>query len=117
LYFGARTILERELAFSKNIHLTNTHPETTGINYQCFSIEGAMNDTVNDLALRGMALSIDERSRLVDLLLESLHEAPIAEVEEAWSLEIERRLTEYHRGDGKSIAAEDVFFKARKIAR
>lgn len=76
-----------------------------------------MNDPVNELAQRGMALSTEERSRLVDLLIESLHEPPIAEVEEAWSEEIERRLAEYDRGEVESIAAEDVFAKARSIAR
>lgn len=76
-----------------------------------------MQDPVNELAQRGMALTTEERIRLVDLLLESLHEPPVAEIEEAWSLEIERRLAEYDRGGGKSIAAEDVFSKARNLAR
>ena len=34
----------------------------------------------------------EDRSRLVDILLESLHEPAIVEVEPAWGLEIERRL-------------------------
>lgn len=76
-----------------------------------------MDDPVNELAQRGLALTRDERSRLIDLLLESLHEPPVAEVEEAWSAEIERRLAEYDRGEVQSISAEDVFAKARSIAR
>ena len=76
-----------------------------------------MSDQVTELAKRGNALSPEERSRLIDLLLESLHEPPITEVEAAWEVEIERRLAEYDRGEVKSIDAEEVFAKARSIAR
>ncbi|MHA4867608.1 addiction module protein [Duganella sp. PWIR1] len=76
-----------------------------------------MDDTVNELVQRGLALSKDQRSHLVDLLLESLQEPPIAEVEEAWSEEIDRRLAVYDRGETKSVPAEDVFIKARSIAK
>lgn len=76
-----------------------------------------MNDPVTELAQRGMALSSDERSRLVDILLESLHESPSNEVEDAWALEIERRLAAYDRGEIESVAGEDVFAKARSLAR
>jgi putative addiction module component (TIGR02574 family) len=76
-----------------------------------------MLDQVNELAERGKALAPDERSRLVDLLLESLHEPPIAEVEQAWEAEIERRLAEYDSGTVKPIDADEVFAKARSIAR
>ena len=76
-----------------------------------------MPDQVIELARRGKALSLEERSRLVDLLLESLHEPAITEIEAAWEVEIERRLAEYDRGEAKSIDAEEVFSKARSIAR
>ena len=76
-----------------------------------------MLDQVTDLAERGKALSPAERSRLVDLLLESLHEPPASEVEAAWEAEIESRLTAYDRGDVQAIDAEEVFAKARSIAR
>lgn len=76
-----------------------------------------MPDQVIELAERGKALAPDDRSRLVDLLLESLHEPPIAEIEAAWEKEIARRLAEYDRGEVQSIDAEEVFAKARRIAR
>lgn len=76
-----------------------------------------MPDQVMELAERGKALSPEERSRLVDLLLESLHEPAIAEVQAAWEVEIERRLGEYDRGEVESIDADEVFSKARSIAR
>ena len=76
-----------------------------------------MPDQVAELAARGSALSPEERSRLVDLLLESLHEPAIAEVEAAWEAEIGRRLAEYDGGEVQSVDAEEVFAKARSIAR
>lgn len=76
-----------------------------------------MDDPVSLLAQRGLALSTEERSRLVDLLLESLHEPPMAEVDGAWAIEIEQRLAEYDRGEVESISAEDVFAKMRGIAK
>ena len=76
-----------------------------------------MPDTVTELAERGKALSPEERSRLVDLLLESLHEAPASEIEAAWALEIERRLAAHDRGEVEAVAAELVFAQARSIAR
>ena len=74
-------------------------------------------DQVIELAERGQALTPGDRSRLVDLLLESLHESPIAEIEAAWKKEIDRRLVEYDRGETQAIDAEEVFAKARRIAR
>jgi putative addiction module component (TIGR02574 family) len=53
---------------------------------------------------------------LVELLLESLHEPPLAEIEAAWAKEIERRVAAYERGEVETFAAEDVFADARRIA-
>ena len=76
-----------------------------------------MHDQVTELAQRGKALLPQDRSRLVDILLESLHELAIAEVEAAWELEIERRLAEHDRGGINCIDTDEVFAKARSIAR
>jgi putative addiction module component (TIGR02574 family) len=76
-----------------------------------------MPDQIIELAERCKALAPEDRSRLVDLLLESLHEASIAEVAAAWDTEMERRLAEYDRGEVKAIDAEEIFAKARNIAR
>jgi putative addiction module component (TIGR02574 family) len=75
-----------------------------------------MPDLVAELAEQARTLPAEERSRLVDLLLESLHEPPLAEVEAAWEKEIERRLAAYERGEVQTYAAEDVFAEARRIA-
>lgn len=72
-----------------------------------------MNDNVKELAQRGIALSTEDRSRLVDLLLKSFHKSPTNEEEAAWAIEIERRLAAYDSGEIQSVAGEDVFAKAR----
>jgi putative addiction module component (TIGR02574 family) len=72
---------------------------------------------VAELVQRGRALAPEERERLVDQLLESLNEPAASELNAAWEAEIERRLAEYDRGDVKAIDAEEVFAKARHIAK
>ena len=76
-----------------------------------------MNDQMVELAERGKALAPDDRSRLVDLLLESLHEAPLGEVEAAWDAEAERRLAAYERGEVQALDGEEVLARARALAR
>lgn len=76
-----------------------------------------MHDQVTELAERGKALAPEDRSRLVDMLLVSLHEAPIAEVEVAWDQEVERRLAAYDRGELEALDGEEVLAKARRLAQ
>jgi putative addiction module component (TIGR02574 family) len=75
-----------------------------------------MPDVVAELAERGLSLKPEDRSRLVELLLESLHESSLPEVEAAWDAEIKRRVEAYERGEVETYAAEDVFAEARRIA-
>ena len=76
-----------------------------------------MSDEVTELAERGRALAPEDSERLVDLLLESLPGSSVREVEAAWQVEIQRRLAEYDRGEVQGIDAEEVFAKARAVAR
>lgn len=76
-----------------------------------------MPDTAAELAHRGKQLPREERERLVDELLESLNEPAAAELDAAWSAEIERRLEAYDRGEVRALSAEEVFAKARAIAK
>ena len=76
-----------------------------------------MQDQVSDLVQRGRALAIEDRERLVDQLLESLNEPAAAELNAAWEAEIERRLSEYDQGTVQAVSAEEVFAKARRIAK
>ena len=75
-----------------------------------------MPDTVIELAQRGRALDPKDRERLVDLLLDSLAEAPDAAVEEAWRLEIRRRVAAYERGDAVLHDADEVMAEAKRLA-
>jgi putative addiction module component (TIGR02574 family) len=75
-----------------------------------------MPDLVPELADQARGLPAEERSRLVDLLLESLHETPFADIQSAWATEIERRIVALAKGEVDTFAAEDVFAEARRIA-
>jgi putative addiction module component (TIGR02574 family) len=50
-------------------------------------------------------------------LLESLNEPAAAELDAAWSAEIESRLAAYDRGEVQALSAEEVFAKARALAK
>jgi len=76
-----------------------------------------MPDQVAELVKRGRELAPEDRERLVDQLLESLNEPAAAELDKAWEAEIERRLGEYERGEVQAVDAEEVFAKARLIAK
>lgn len=76
-----------------------------------------MRDQVTELAERGKALAPEDRSRLVDMLLVSLHEAPVAEVEAAWDQEVEQRLAAYDRGELQALDGEEVLARARHLAK
>lgn len=75
-----------------------------------------MADPVADLVERARSLEPEDRVRLVELLLESLHDEPVSEVEAAWEEEIRRRVEAFERGEVETYAAEDVFAEARRIA-
>ncbi|MGE3809566.1 MAG: addiction module protein [Gemmataceae bacterium] len=74
-------------------------------------------DQVSELAKLGRALAPEDLERLVDLLLESLHEPAASTLDATWEAEIQRRLAEYDRGDVHAIDAEEVFAKARHLAQ
>jgi putative addiction module component (TIGR02574 family) len=76
-----------------------------------------MADTLKELEARARALSPEERAKLAELLLESLRDAPLAEIEKAWEVEIAERAAAYDRGELPMFSAEDVFAEARRLAR
>lgn len=76
-----------------------------------------MATTLNEVEKQARTLSAEERARLAEVLLESLRDAPVAEIEAAWDREIEERAAAYDRGELKAISAEDVFAEARRLAR
>ena len=76
-----------------------------------------MSARLKELEQQARSLSAEERARLAEALLESLCDAPLAEIEAAWDREIEERAAAYDRGELQTITAEDVFAEARRLAR
>jgi len=76
-----------------------------------------MSDTLKELEARARSLSPEERARLAESLLDSLRDAPLAEIEKAWEAEIAERVAAYDHGDLPTFSAESVFAEARRLAR
>ena len=76
-----------------------------------------MSATLKELEQQVHALPAEDRARLAEVLLESLQESPLADIEAAWEREIEERVAAYDRGELQTFAAEDVFAEARRLAR
>jgi len=76
-----------------------------------------MPDMLEKLQTQARALSPEERAKLADFLLDSLRDAPLAEIEQAWEREIEERVAAFERDDRTIISAESVFAEARRLAR
>jgi putative addiction module component (TIGR02574 family) len=76
-----------------------------------------MSITLKEIEVQARSLSPEERARIADVLLESLRDAPLAEIEAAWDMEIERRIAAYDRGELETFSAENVFAEARRLAR
>lgn len=70
-----------------------------------------------DVEQQARMLSPDERARLAEVLLESLQNGSLAEIENAWRIEIENRVAAYERDGGKTFSAEEVFAEAKHITR
>lgn len=75
-----------------------------------------MSASLKQIEEQARALSTEERARLAESMLESLH-SPRSEIEAAWAAEIEQRIAAFDRGEISSYAAEDVFAEARRISR
>lgn len=75
-----------------------------------------MVDRVAEIAALSRALSVHERLRLLTLLLQSLREDALGDVDAAWVAEIERRVASHERGDGELFEVDDVMNDAARIA-
>ena len=74
-----------------------------------------MTTHVTELFEMASALSEEERATLAGLLIESLESEIDPDVEEAWRIEIERRLAELDSGTVKTVPWEVV--KAKLLQR
>lgn len=75
-----------------------------------------MSASLKQIEDQARALSAEERAKLAESMLESLH-SPLADIEAAWAQEIEQRVAAFDRGEIPAYPAEDVFAEARRISR
>lgn len=61
-------------------------------------------------------LPAEDRARLIEILLESLHSSD-SDIESEWMREVEERVAAFDRGQVSAYAAEDVFAEARRLSR
>lgn len=70
-----------------------------------------------ELSQRARALPPEDRARLAEELLASLHENRDTEIDAAWDEEIRRRIAEIESGTAKLIPAEEVFAEIRQMLK
>jgi putative addiction module component (TIGR02574 family) len=73
-----------------------------------------MSDMLAELKRKASQLSDAERAELALSLLESLDGPADPDVEEAWRLEIERRIGQIDRGEVQVIPGDEVFARLRR---
>ena len=73
-----------------------------------------MSDTLAELKQKASELSEAERADLALSLIESLDGPADPDVEEAWRVEIERRIGQIDRGEVQLIPGDEVFAKLRR---
>ena len=76
-----------------------------------------MADQVIELVERGKALSPQDRTRLVELLRETLDEPVDPGLEEAWRLELRQRTAAYERGEATLYDADEVIAEATRLTQ
>jgi len=72
-----------------------------------------MPDQLEIVEAQALKLTAEERARLADRLIASLVED--AEVEEAWAVEVERRIEEIEGGRAKLVPAAEAIARARAV--
>lgn len=74
-----------------------------------------MSALLAELEQQACALLPEERAKLVEILLESLRDSSISEIETEWKREIEKRVAAFDGGELQTYPAEDVFAEARRM--
>lgn len=76
-----------------------------------------MSTLLTSLEQQARSLTPDERARLAEVLLESLHDTPLPEIEAEWQREIEKRVAAYDRGQTQGYVAQEVFAAAKRLGK
>jgi len=74
-----------------------------------------MSALLAELEQQACTLLPEERAQLAEVLLESLHDSSLSEIELEWEREIEKRVAAFDRGELQTYPAEDVFAEARRM--
>ena len=72
-----------------------------------------MSALLKSIEEQARALSAEDRARLAESMLESLH-ISISEIEALWAEEIEERVSAFDHGEIASYSAEEVFAEAHR---
>jgi putative addiction module component (TIGR02574 family) len=73
-----------------------------------------MSTVLDELKQKATQLSESERAELALSLIESLDDEADTGVDEAWRVEIDRRVAEIDRGDVQSTPGDEVFARLRR---
>lgn len=73
-----------------------------------------MNTILAELEQKATKLSLEDRSRFALFLIQSLEVADEGEVEDAWRIEAERRLSEIESGKARLVPGDEVFANIRR---
>jgi putative addiction module component (TIGR02574 family) len=73
-----------------------------------------MSTVLDELKQKATQLSESERAELALSLIESLDDEADTGVDEAWRVEIDRRVAEINRGDVQSTPGDEVFARLRR---
>ena len=73
-----------------------------------------MSTVLANLKQQAAQLSDNERAELALAPIQSLDGEPDADVEEAWRIEIERRIAQVQRGEVELIPGDEVFARLRR---
>jgi len=73
-----------------------------------------MSTVLAELKRQAAQLSDTERAELALALIQSLDGEPDADVEEAWRIEIERRIAQVERGEVELIPGDEVVARLRR---
>lgn len=76
-----------------------------------------MSALLAELEQQACTLLPEERAQLAEVLLESLHDSSLSEIESEWGREIEKRVAAFDRGELQTYPAEDVFAEARRMTQ
>jgi len=75
-----------------------------------------MKATLEQVAEQALSLSSEDRAALTKILIQALDSEPResqVEVDEAWQIEVEKRVDDILSGRVKGVQAEEVFAKLR----